>query len=200
MAIKNMEAMISWVAGNDYGAIVQHYTVDDTGSHTPFELARILAEGLESPDSGTAIIQLITEIMAEDSFISAIRTRQIAATGTPSFWRAFVPDANVGQRTGNSSPSQVAACMILLTAGDAGLTGRNFYGGVSVEDVAASRFTDDYKDAFIALADALIDGVDKDGLDFNLAIKHGLTPTFTTVVNAYLSTQAGTQRRRLRPI
>lgn len=199
MAIKNFEAVISWIAAADYGAIVQHFQFDDSGSVSSFDAAKSLADGIVTPASGDSYLEALLGIMAENAWVSSIRTRRVGVAA-PSFWRGFIPGAQPGVRSGNASPSQVAACGIVLTAGEAGLTGRNFYGAVSVEDVAGSRFTMDYKEAFSDVVTILQNPIDCSVGNFRFALKHGGTPTYTLAAHMYLSPQAGTQRRRLRPI
>lgn len=199
MAFRYLQSFISFFAGDSYAGIVQHWGVDGDASHSKFDLAKDLANGIITPSDPGFGFPLLLPCLSEDTYISAIRTREIMTSGAPSFVQAFPIDSHVGSYSGDAGASQDAGTIIALTGGDAGLTGRFNLPGVSIEALVSGRFDVDYKSATSDLIVGLLAGVAGALNTYQPFVKHGVSPAFALITNAYLSPTAGTQRRRLRP-
>lgn len=199
MAIKNFQSVISMICAGNFAQIVHHWQTDDTGSHSPYALAKDLRDALISPAAGTSVLDDLCGVLSEDSYVSSVRALQIGVSGAPTAIKLLGVGAYAGIFDGNLDAAQVAGCIIWLTAGNAGLNGRTFVPGVSEEAYENGRPTADYKTAMGAFATTMLATVEGAIQDWELVLRHKPDPTFTAIVHAYLSPDAATQRRRLVP-
>jgi len=198
MALKTFQSTISMICGGNFAQIVHHWQTDDTTAQSSFTLAKELRDALVSPAAGTSVIELLAACLAEDCYISSTRVRRIDVAGAPVAIKLYPIADFPGTFSGNMDAAQVAGCVIWLTAGNAGLNGRTFLPGVSEEAYQNGRPDPDYKDAISNLVQQMLDDVEGPVQTYNLVLRHGVgAATFTEIVHAYLSPDAGTQRRRL---
>lgn len=201
MAIHHLRSVTSFIAAGQYCAIVQHWGVDTPTETNPFRLSRLLAQGLDTPDSGDSILEAIQNILSADTFISSIRVQQISPLNSANYVRLYASADWPGAFSGDLSAQQVSACVNWFTASQNGISGRNFFPGVSADALNANRFTDAFKTVVNDLITATVAGVDKDSHDFFPELKTETAGTvFHRITQGMLSSTAGTQRRRLTPM
>jgi len=200
MATHNLRSVIGFNCGGQYAAIVQYFQIVDPIETNGFLLAKILRNSIESPSAGNSYLELLQDILSQDSFISSVRCQQLTPTTRNSAAKVYTPGDFAGNLGSDVESQQVAGCVIWLTGGDAGLTGRTFYPGVAEESLESGRFVTAYKTALGDIVDELVLGVQSATGDFHLVVKHESVAVYTLVTNAYLSLTPGTIRRRLSPV
>jgi len=200
MADQFFESVIGFNIGGNYAAVVHHWVGDDSGGQTAFEMAELLATALET-DAGASstLFDLITAIMADDSFISSIRTRRLSSGGGATYAKLFASTDWVGVFGGPSDSAGVAGCMLKFTSTNPKLQGRTFWPGVSEDALLDGRFTDAYVLAFFGLTERFIDTF-TETVTFSPRLKHGAIPSYTALSALELSPTPGTIRRRLVPV
>jgi hypothetical protein len=199
MAIKHLRSTTSMICAGNFCQVVWHWEVDDTATTSPYNLAKDLRNGLTSPTAGDSVMVALADCLAEDCYISSIRTQQLESPSAPAAVILFPTDEFPGTFGGNVDAGQVAGCVIWLTAADAGLNGRTFVPGVSEEAYGNGRPDVAYVNVIEALRDAIIAGVITDTQEYTFALRHKPIPSYSPIVHGYLSPDAGTQRRRLVP-
>lgn len=204
MATHRFELGLSMVVGGNFSTIVQHWSITDpVGAPNAFQLARDLCKTFGTENPVTEFFGIPT-ILSSDSFISSIRARQLSPTGGQQFAEVFSPDAWPGTQAANVDSASVAACVIWLTNGGAGINGRTFFPGVPQEVLLQGRFQNAFKDLVTDLGNNLIAGAASDAGygDWDFVLQTGTSPSFTyhNIVHGYLSPTPGTQRRRLIPL
>jgi len=198
MANHRLEVATSIQCGYDYAMIVQHFGVDNPTETNPFKLAKEVLTALGTPGASD-YVDLLSPLLGNDCFVQAMRVRQLAPTSGQTAVKVYDP----GDLPGSGNPhesSQVAGCVIWLTAADAGLNGRTFLPGVPQGRVQLGRFASAYKVDLQAWGDAVIAGYSFASGMLLPYLKHGGPAVYTRIVNGYLSPTPGTQRRRLVPI
>lgn len=200
MANHRLEVVTSIQCGFDYAMIVQHVGVDNPTETNPFKLAKEVLDALGTP-GGSPYVDQMLDFLADDCFIQAMRVRQLAPTSGQTAVRVYDPLDLVGNVGAPHESSQVAGCVIWLTAADAGLNGRTFLPGVSEDNLNQGRFDGPYKAAVKTWGDDLIAGYSFASGQLLLYLKHGVLPVlYTRITNGYLSPTPGTIRKRLIPI
>jgi len=200
MADQFYESVIGFSIGGNYGAVVHHWQSDDAGGETAFEAAENLADALETDAIPDTIFDCICAIMANDCFISSIRTRRLSGGGGATYAKLFAGVAFPGTFGGNSDASQVAGCMLKFTSANPKIQGRTFWPGVSEDALIDGRFVDAYHTAFLDLMNRYLDSFTANGQTFMARLKHGAAPTYTAIAACELSPTPGTIRRRLVPV
>jgi len=200
MADQFYESVIGFSIGGNYGAVVHHWQSDDGGGESPFQAALNLAEALETDAIPDTLFDCICAIMANDCFISSIRTRRLSSGGGPTYAKLFAGVAFPGSFGGNSDASQVAGCMLKFTSSNPKIQGRTFWPGVSEDALIDGRFVDTYHVAFLDLMNRYIDSFTANAQTFMPRLKHGAAPTYTPIAACELSPTPGTIRRRLVPV
>lgn len=200
MADQFYESVIGFNIGGNYAAVVHHWVGDDGGGETAFEAAEMLATALETDwGASSALFELITAIMAEDCFISSIRTRRLSSGGGATYAKLFTTTDWVGVFTGNSDSAGVAGCMLKFTSTNPKIQGRTFWPGVSEEALLDGRFINDYHSAFLDVMIRFLDTF-TETIVFSARLKHGAIPSYTALSALELSPTPGTIRRRLVPV
>ncbi len=199
MATHVLESFITVRQAGHYAGFRQHWKIVDPVVVTPYALAKILVDGFVAPSAGTANISFLKELLSEDSFIKIIRARVVSPPNANNAVRFFQDSAQQGAFPGEVDALNVSGCIIWMTAGEAGLTGRNFMPGVSEDAYESGRATTEYQEAIDAYCDNCLDGITTTTGVFNLCIAHGVVPTYTNVSRGRLSASPGTQRRRRVP-
>jgi len=201
MADQFFESVIGFNIGGNYAAVVHHWVGDDSGGETAFEMAERLALAIEGDNGpGSTLFEVIDGIMAEDCFISSIRTRRLSSGGGATFAKLFAGGDYPGIYGGNSDAAQVAGCMLKFTSTNPKVQGRTFWPGVSEEALDGGRFVDLYHDNFVALMNRYLGSFTDAGVTFNPRLKHGSPASYTAIAAAELSPTPGTIRRRLVPV
>lgn len=200
MAAVFHESVIGFNIGGNYAAVVHHWASDDGGGETAFEQAEDLADALENDAGATVtLFAAICALMADDCFISSIRTRKISGTGGATFARLFAAGDYPGVYGGLTDAAQVAACMIKITNVSAQVMGRTYWPGISEDATSGGRFTDVFDGEFTNLVERYL-ATFTSGMTWDAVLKHGLVPTFSPVIWGELSPTPGTIRRRLVPV
>jgi len=200
MAIQSLESVIGFNIGGNYAAVVHHWRTDDDDTQSAFELAKDLATALETDvGPGSTLFDMITAIMADDCFISSIRTRRLTSGGGATYAKAFAPGDWPGVVPAPSDSAGVAGCMLKFTETNPKLDGRTFWPGVSEDSVVDGRFILQYETDMLALGARYLDTFTEDEV-FYAVLKHGAIPSYTIITDVELSPTPGTIRRRLVPV
>jgi len=200
MAVQEYESVIGFNIGGNYAAVVHHWKTDEDGDQTAFESARDLAEALETDDTpGDTLFDMIQAIMAEDCFISSIRTRRLSNGGGATYAKLFASGDYPGLVVGNSDAAQVAGCMLKFTSTNPKLDGRTFWPGVCEASLVDGRFILTYENAMLALGARYLDDFTNSSV-YYAVLKHGSPASYTRIVAYELSPTPGTIRRRLVPV
>lgn len=200
MAFEYYKSAIGFSCAGNFAAIVQHWGVDTPTGAGPFSRAKSLVAAMESPVAGSAYLPAIADCLADDCFISSVRIAKVTAGGGNQYAKVFAPGDHPGDFGGNIDAAQVAGCIIWLSAGDAGLTGRTFLPGVSEDGIDNGRFNGSYFGALDDLVDIVIPGIQATTGTYLPFIKHGSPAAFKQIVHGRLSLTAGTIRKRLKPV
>jgi len=200
MANHRLEVATSIQCGYDFAMIVQHFGVNNPTETNAYKLAKEVLTALGNPGVSDYVGNLAHSI-GDDCFIQAMRVRQLAPTSGQTAVQVYGPADLPGDFGTDHEASQVAGCVIWLTAADAGLNGRTFVPGVPEDALVQGRFTAGYKSAIQSWADIILAGITFASGELNLYLKHGVLPAvYTEITNGYISPTPGTQRRRLVPI
>jgi len=200
MADQFYESVIGFNIGGNYAAVVHHWVSDDGGGESPFQAALNLAEAFESDAIPDTLFDCIAAIMAEDCFISSVRTRRLSSGGGATYAKLFAAAQYPGVFSGNTDAAQVAGCMLKFTATDPKIQGRTFWPGVSEEALLDGRFVDAYHTAFLDLMNRYLDTETANAQTFSPRLKHGSPASYTAISACELSPTPGTIRRRLVPV
>jgi len=200
MADQFYESVIGFSIGGNYAAVVHDWVADDGGGESPFQAAMNLAEALETDAIPDTLFDCICAVMANDCFISSVRTRRLSSGGGATYAKLFAGVAFPGTFGGNSDAAQVAGCMLKFTAVNPKRQGRTFWPGVSEDALIDGRFVDAYHTAFLDLMNRYLDTFTANGQTFTCRLKHGSPPSYTAISACELSPTPGTIRRRLVPV
>lgn len=200
MAFEYYRSTIAFSCAGNYAAIVNHWGVDTPTGAGPFARAKSFINALESPVGGLSILELLTELLAEDCFISSARAAKVSPGAGNAFAKVYTDADYPGIFTGNMDAAQVAAMTLWFTGGDASLNGRTFLPGVSEQALDNGRFVSDYKDALSNWRQQMLDGIESSVGTFMPFLKHGSPASYTQIIHAGNSLTPGTQRKRLRPV
>jgi len=200
MADQFFESVIGFNIGGNYAAVVHHWVGDDSGGQTAFEMAELLATALETDAGATStLFDLITGYMADDSFISSIRTRRLSGGGGATYAKLFAATDWVGVFGGPTDAAQVAACMLKFTSTNPKLQGRTFWPGISEDALVDGRLTDAFALEFNNMLERYLMTF-TEVVTFSPRLKHGAVPSYTAISNVSMSLTPGTIRRRLVPV
>jgi len=199
MATEIFEVVTSFVGAQQYAAIVQHEKIVDPISGD-WDTAAQIVEDMISGGVAPFLLTRLSELIAEDTFISSLRCRRVFPAGGNTAVQVFTAAAFPGGAAGPVHATQVAACIIFPSEAANGLHGRNFIPFVSESDLDENRFTDDFKTRVVAYATRLAAGGSITSGDYTPVIYNRTLHTSFDLVNAYLSPKPGTQRRRLTPL
>lgn len=200
MAFSYFQSSIGFSCAGNFAAIVQNWGIDTPGGTGPFNRAKSFVAAFQTPTFGAALADLICGVLSVDSFISSVRCHQVSPSTGNQYAKVFTATDLPGTFSGEVDAAQVAACIIWLTAAEAGLNGRTFLPGVSEDAMENGRFTSAYRSALDDLIDGYGVGVAATVGSFTLYLKNGDPAAFTKIAHASLSLTAGTQRRRLKPV
>lgn len=199
MALFFVRSFISIRQANNYAGITQHWGIDTPAFTDPYDLAKDVNEAYHSPLGGSSVFSWLEACMSEDTFISAIRSQVVSPPNSNNAVEFFQDADHPGTYSGDVDTLNVAGCIIFLSDGDAGLTGRQFLPGVSENAYDQGRPDSAYTTAINDYVAGLLTGLDGSAGTWLPFIKHGPTPSFAAITAGYLSPSPGTQRRRRVP-
>lgn len=199
MANEFYQLDVGFSCAGQFAMCVFHYRIADPTEPDEYVVAEQLIDALD--DGGaTAWILRLMQMISQDAFFSSARARRVFPAGGNMAGQAFGPMEFPGAVPVEIHTQQVAACLIWVSDGTPGKTGRNFIPGVPESALVSSR----WQAAFQALADTFIA---KHLTGFSVAAGIFLPVIYDRVAhtgivpdNGYLTPLVGTQRRRELPV
>lgn len=197
MATRVYSLVLNFNSGNQFCSNVLHHQFDDSGFSTTQAAAQALITAWLSANQANLISILPTDV----TLLSA-RSRLVSGTGG---FEGFtnISSSNVGTRTGATSVSGLAPCIILYPVANAPQRGRVFLCGVSEADCVDGIFTAAYKTAVVAALGIFENGITLVGggnPPSSPVIYNRNTKVGALIANAQLSSMLGTIRRRQVPV
>lgn len=199
MANEYYELDVGFSCAGQFAMCVFHYRIADPTEPDEYEVANQLINALDD-GGGTAWIVRLMQMISEDAFFSSARAKRVAPTGGNMAGQTFEATDFPGAIASEIHTQQVSACLIWVSDGTPGVSGRNFIPGVPENALDSSR----WEAAFQALADVFIA---KHLTGFSVAAGIFLPVIYDRVAktgivpdNGYLSPLVGTQRRREIPV
>jgi len=199
MATHRLTSFITIRQAGNFCGVSMHWEIVDPTIVDAYPLAMNLVEALDTPVAGDSYWGKFIFLLASDSFVKTVRIRQVSPPNANNAVRFFQDDDFPGSFAGDTDALNVAGCIIFLTAGDAGLTGRQFIPAVSEEAYENGRATATYINVINDYIDLLLAGVQGTAGTFFPVVKHGTPAVYTRITNGYLSATPGTQKRRRVP-
>jgi len=199
MATHVMDCFTAINCAGNYTGIRHRWRIVDPTDTNPFRLAKELRDGFTTVGAGTPLYDELVNVLAIDCFIQSTRCRQLLPTAGSTAAEIFTATEYPGTLGTDTDAGQVAGCLVWITSGQDGLTGRNFIPGVAEDSIVDGRFDTSYVDNMVIVRDTFVAGFDTASGTWEFVIGHGTPATYTPVVGGYLSPTPGTQRRRLTP-
>lgn len=205
MALVQYESVISFICAGQLAQIVQHWQTDDGDlSANPYLDAKDLADSLETNAGGgnDAYFVVIQNILADDAFISSIRTRRVGPLGGPTYLKVFASGDYPGAYGAVLEAFQTAAVAIWIPTSNDASHGRTFYPGVPSGAISGNKFESDFKTPFGNLIISVIAGFIENTATWNLVLQRG-TPGFHTypgILDGQLSPTPGSIGKRRVPV
>lgn len=205
MALVQYESVITFICAGQLAQIVQHWQTDDGDlSSNPFLDAKDLADALELNAAGanTPYFDVIGGILADDAFISSIRTRRVAPAGGPTYLKVFSSGDYTGWYGENLEAFQTAAVAIWIPTSDDAAHGRTFYPGVPSGVLEGNKFVGAFKTAFGNLIVSVMDGYSANTAIWSMVLQRGTAPshTYVAIFDGQLSPTPGSIGKRRVPV
>lgn len=182
-------------------ANVLHFNSSEESGENPVQAAKELITALGSPAAAGSFLADYVKCLPENYFLKGVRARRINNTGGPKVSRPF--DSDPGERPGLADVSGFGP-VGLYHAQEADMkwvTGKVFFPGCSISDVAANVFSTALVDACTTFLEHVEDVLGAAPIGpFGQVVWSPSTSTMLLVVDWSVSAKVGTQRRRYVPL
>jgi len=195
----------SFICGGQYAAIVTHWKADDANlTGNPFLDAEDLNKSLELNSAGgtDSWCQLLANLIADDCFVSGLRSQKRSGASGPQAVRIFSTTDFEGAFNGDMEAFQTAGCVNWACDNAGPAQGRNRIPGVSSDALLQNRWTSDYKAAILEFIQAQDSGFSESLTTWLLVVRTvaGAVVTYRDVIDGYLSPTPGHIKKRRVPV
>lgn len=202
MAAKDVYvAQILGVVAGQPVASVCHFEGQEEIGENPINGAKALNDALGPVGTAGHWLNTYLKACPENYFMKGVRTRRINNGGGPNVSLAI--DNQPGEREGNADVSGVGPVLLLHCheTEEKWATGKVFIPGVSISDVAENVFSDDLRDAVLALGSLTTSDLGEGPIGpFHWCVWSPTLNQKLNIIDYSMSLKVGTQRRRYVPL